>query len=194
MKSNLFSRYRQGLSRIQPLVLVAVAAISLALSYMAVNQPLSEFLRARAPNYRLSIKVLEETNPNAIPNREVWIEEMTVDTVNDLKELFDGSTPHNGFEYRIAEDYGYSHDVITCTDGEGSEISFSWPVGKAFSCKFWKQHLSGIIQISLMVGEETVQEETVDLFADKPDQYYTYAVPEGTERGRALGAVDLFCQ
>jgi len=170
-----------GLSQIQPLVLVLAAALSLLASYMALQKPLRSFLEPRLPRYSLSITVLDEVNEQAVPNHEVWFEEMQVDTVSDLNTLFAGSTSHSGFAYRRGEDYGYSHDVIVCTEGAGSEITFSWPVGKPLSCTFWKQNLSGIIQLSLKVNDQTVREETLDLFADEPEQYVTYTVPESTE-------------
>ena len=180
MKPTVFSRYGHGLSQIQPLVLAVTAALALLASYMTLQKPLARLLEARLPLYGLSIAVLEETNEQAIPNHEVWIEEMQVDTCTDLQELFAGSAA-SGFEFRKAEDYGYSGDVIVCTEGVGSEISFSWPVGKPFSCKFWKQNLSGIVHVTLEVGGEPVQEEDIDLFADEAGQYATYTVPESTE-------------
>lgn len=180
MKRTVFSRYGRGLSQIQPFVLVFAAALSLLASYMILQKPLARLLEARLPLYDLSITVLDEVNEQATPNHEVWIEEMQVDTCTSLHELFAGSTA-SGFEFRKAEDYGYSSDVIVCTEGAGSEISFSWPVGKPFSCKFWKQNLSGIVHITLAVGGEPVQDEEMDLFAAEAGQYATYTVPESTE-------------
>lgn len=180
MKRIRNSKYWIGISQIQPLVLIITAILSLLVSYMALHSHLRSYLESRLPYYSLSITVLDEINPQAVPNREVWFEEMQIDGVSDFETLFAGSTSR-GFEYRKGEDYGYSHDIIVCTGGAGSEISFAWPVGKALSCKFWKQNLSGMIRLALKVNGETVREETVDLFADKPEQYVTYTVPESTE-------------
>lgn len=181
MKHIKNSEYWIGISQIQPLVLIITAALSLFISYMALNRPLRGYLESRLPQYSLSITVLDEVNARAVPNHEVWFEEMQIDGVSDFETLFAGSSSHKGFEYRKGEDYGYSHDVITCTGGAGSEISFSWQTGKALSCKFWKQNLSGIIRLSLKVDNETVRQQTIDLFADQPEQYATYTVPESAE-------------
>ena len=68
--------------------------------------------------------------------------------------------------------------MVVCTGGPGSKLQVSWPVGQSFQCRFWKQNLSGMIELSLIVGDRQIDYQLVDLFSAEAGEYFIYSAPE----------------
>ena len=171
----------KGIKEISVFVLIAILLLSLLVSYVLLNGPLTAFLEARFSQYALTIEVRPEVNDNAIPNREVWINRLRLGGEEDMQAMFDRSEGH-GFEYREAAEYGYSSDVITNVGGEGSSITFRWDGGEDDSVEFWQQALSGIVKVTLRRGDTVLDENTIDLYsAEDGGTYYTY-FPDSSEQ------------
>ena len=165
----------KGFERIKELsvfTLLVICAVSALISWAVLNNPLKAFIDSMMPPYVLEIEVLEDTNPAAIPNREVWINRLSLGGEEDMGLLFSHSA-NSGFEFRRADDYGYSNDVITNVSGESGAIRFAWPKGGADSVEFQKQDRSGIIQLTLSRGDDILMSERIDLFSSDAEDYLT---------------------
>ena len=175
-------------------VLAMLFLLSLLVSYILLNEPVSEFIQTRSPRYALTIEVLEETNPDAAPNREVWIDRLHLGQEEQLQTLF-ASSEGKGFEYRSAAKYGYSSDMITKVGGTESTITFRWNGGEDDLCEFWKQYLSGTVRITLELDGKVLDEQVLDLYSGQyGGEYYTYVLNspplEGTTQAKY---VVLYC-
>lgn len=167
-------KYLNGLKELSTFAVVAAALISGLISWSVLHAPLQRWAESHIPPAYLTVEVLDEVNPDAIPNHEVWINSLAINGNEDMRALFSDSE-QEGFEYRAASEYGYSNDVITCVDGAGSYISF--PIRKSEETdyiEFWKQNLSGMIRVTLVQSDNVLDETTVDLFADEAEQYFDY--------------------
>ena len=171
-------KYLKGISRLSGFALFVVIIISILCSYEVLNQPISSYLNSKLPMCQLTIQVLEEVNKDAVPNHEVWLENMQIGNNKNLQELYSSNINGQGFELRLAKDYGYNSDVIVCTGGAASELKIWWPIGQQVLCKFWKQSYSGIIYIKAELENKIIDQKTVDLYADQENQYYDYTAPK----------------
>lgn len=133
---------------------------------------------------RLTLEVLEEVNANAVPNHEVWIDYLEIDGKQDMYALF-SECEQEGFEYRSAVKYGYANDVITCVGGAGSHISFTiHKCGRKVGIGFWKQRLSGKVQLTATKGNAVIMNQVIDLFSDKAEQYESVSLSPDRMRSK----------
>ncbi|MBR0514249.1 MAG: acyltransferase family protein [Clostridia bacterium] len=125
----------------------------------------------------LSLEVMEENNPNAIPNHEVWIEKASINGEEELSNIYQQAIQSTGFEFRKATDYGYNNDVIVNVAGAGSVLQFSCASNKPVSFTFWKQGFSGMVHIQELQGDTVIYDNILDLFSSESEQRETYKLP-----------------
>lgn len=169
-------KYLIGLKGLSTFALISALLISCLISWSVLNKPLQQWGESHIPPAYLTVEVLDEVNPDAIPNHEVWINSLAINGNGDMRALFSDSE-QEGFEYRAASEYGYSNDVITCVDGVGSYISF--PIRKSEETdyiEFWKQNFSGTVRLTLIQEDTVLTNTTVDLYSDEAGQYFDYSI------------------
>lgn len=171
--------YFKNLCQLNIFAFIMLAGLSFMLSYTTINPIVESWMNRRIPPCIFTVEVLEDVNPNAVANHEVWITELSLGENEDMQVLFE-NCESNGFEFRSAEEYGYSNDIITNTAHEGSTITLTWLKGDSVVCEFWKQNLSGIVKISVVRGDRVISEEVIDLYTDQPNVYETFTteIPE----------------
>lgn len=166
-----------GIRHISNFVLLIAFLLSLLISYSLLGEKVENIVMGRIANYTLGIEVLEDYSKNSSPNREVWINSIMLGGVSDMKTLYQNAEAIE-FEYRSAADFGYTNDVLVNVGQENGKIKFSWIGGTKDFVKFWMQNLSGTVKITLQKQGEIIDQQTVDLYATKPDQTYVYEIGE----------------
>lgn len=176
---HIIKRYFNTLRQINLFAMTATAILSFAVSYTIANPMVLNWMNSRVPPCVFSIEVLDDVNPKAIPNHEVWITKLSLDENEDMKAIFD-SCEAQGFEFRSAGDYGYSTDMIINVAHEGSSLSLVLYDNSTLTCEFWKQNLSGIINVSVIRGDTVISEEKIDLYADSLEDFASFVteIPE----------------
>lgn len=169
-------KYFQGLGKLRFGVIVFIGLLSLFISWWTLRLPVNNKIRSLLPEYVCTLKVLEESNSQAVPSSEVWIQGLILGNTDGIFENEDKIIQNNGFELRKAADFGYSCDILVNTRGAGSEISFKWGGGNDDSITFWKQNLSGIISVNITFGEETILQDEIDLFSNQPLDTFVYTL------------------
>lgn len=152
-------------------IIVVMFLVSLIISYVVLCGPITDAFYKRLPVYRCTLEVLAEVNEQAIPNREVWIEKLILDSSDAMEEVSETATENVGFEYREAETFGYMNDVIVNTAGEDGRLVFEWMGGEENTIVFWKQNLSGKVHFQLSRGAEIVRDEVIDLYSAESEDY-----------------------
>ena len=156
-----------------------VAALSIIASFPIFQRIMPD----AATNITVTIDVLEETNPQAVPNREVWIESLKINGDENMEDAFLSAEEVSGFELRKAADYGYNNDVIINVGGAGSRLRFTCASDSPVEMTFWKQSLSGKIRLSFEEGDTVIDETVIDLYSDIPEERMTYSRPGEASAG-----------
>lgn len=151
---------------------ISAALLSLLLGYTLLYAVISA--DSDKHSYSLYIEVMERAEGET-GGSEVWIEQMELGGHTDLNEIF-GRISADGFEFRKAEDYGYTGDVIVNIGGAGSTLSAEWNGSSEFSVTFWKQYLSGVLSVSLYEDGALKEQRLLDLFDESGLIRYTYNV------------------
>ena len=123
------SNLKNVFKEVKPSVIIFLAVLALILSYFTLYSRITNILYLKLPNYQCGLEVLDDVNGQAIPNREVWIEQIILDGKTAMKQVMEFATENVGFEYRDASQYGYSCDVIVNTKGQDGRLSFEWKGG-----------------------------------------------------------------
>ena len=168
------SNLKNVFKEVKPSVIIFLAVLALILSYFTLYSRVTNILYLKLPNYQCGLEVLDDVNGQAIPNREVWIEQIILDGKTAMKQVMEFATENVGFEYRDASQYGYSCDVIVNTKGQDGRLSFEWKGGSENSITFWKQNLSGKVHIQLSKESEVIQDDILDLYSEAGDERYEY--------------------
>lgn len=176
---NIIKKYFNTLRQINLFALIAIAILSFAVSYTIVNPIVVNWMNGKVPPCVFFLEVLDDVNPEAVPNHEVWITKFSLGENEDMKTIFDRCEAQ-GFEFRSAGDYGYSTDMIVNIAHEGSSLSLVLYDNSTLTCEFWKQNLSGIINVSVIRGDFVINEEKIDLYADSSEAFESFVteIPE----------------
>ncbi len=187
------SNLKNVFKEVKPSVIIFLAVLALILSYFTLYSRITNILYLKLPNYQCGLEVLDDVNGQAIPNREVWIEQIILDGKTAMKQVMEFATENVGFEYRDASQYGYSCDVIVNTKGQDGRLSFEWKGGSENSITFWKQNLSGKVHIQLSKESEVIQDDILDLYSEAGDERYEYKLEASIVMPVAWRAIRFVC-